>query len=395
MNELKFKSQFNLPYVEECLSRIEMEPSASMNLVFPVNIKYRGFGNFPALIQLFNTWLRNEPGNLIIPIEENENELLEKFACSYHGFYTLSMAWRKVKILDVQMNESKYRFLPHTGEMYKRINFLDKLPKEDVLLPCYDHLPTKKGLTDWLYLGETFFPENEGDLDSNLYRVLDLVIQNYRRGIGEQVFSMLTELSAIIWELMKNTHEWARKDHLNEKVLSPNGRGVFIKFHKSTIRKFREFTDGHEPLMQYMQREEDLEFDKVKYYLEVSVFDSGPGLVKRYLGEKWNEDISIDEQVKIVKQCLTVHSTSATGIEKEHKGAGLDRTLSLLSKIDGFMRIRSGNVGLYRDLVKDAYIKGAESDSIQLNDWTSYDDQKFTKMSNAVGTTITLACPLN
>lgn len=390
---LKIKQKLTLDYIEELLGKIYSDYSEE--LIIPNKINYKGFGVFPALIQYYNTWLRTNAEKIIIDIQKGNEEGLKDFAFSYHGYYLLLMAWKKVSIHNSNSENIKYDFRPFTSKMFNLIDFLHPdLPKEDILLTCFDHFPVDKGLVNWLYSSDGEFPIDEENLSSNFYRALQHSIRNYKTVVGSKVSLIFDDLTGIIWELMKNTHEWAKKDHLNKEVLFPNGRGVFIKFHRSNLENLNIYAENHKGLLEYYSRKEELAKAK-KYFLEVSIYDSGPGLVKRFLGSKWNENLDIQEQVNIVKRCLTVHSTSAKGMNKIHKGAGLDRTLSILNEMEGFLRIRSGNVALYRDLVAKPYIKGANPEQIELNDWSSHSVTKFTKMPHAEGTLITLAFPLN
>jgi len=77
------------------------------------------------------------------------------------------------------------------------------------------------------------------------------------------------------------------------------------------------------------------------------------------------------------------------------KGFGLDHVLKLLSKKQGFLKIRTGRASLYRDLIQSPYIETLDISKVILNDWVNSSNSSYVNMNNTEGTMITMAYPIN
>ena len=84
--------------------------------------------------------------------------------------------------------------------------------------------------------------------------------------------------------------------------------------------------------------------------LEISVFDTGPGLGLRWLSEKEGRqsyaEISHDEELAAVQTCFKKHATTKAS---QFKGQGLSMALMALKRLDAFMTLRTGRLSLYQD----------------------------------------------
>jgi len=84
--------------------------------------------------------------------------------------------------------------------------------------------------------------------------------------------------------------------------------------------------------------------------LEVSVFDTGPGLALRWLSDHGNAksyaDMTLDEEFDAVNTCFQKHSTSSS---QEFKGQGLSMALRSLKELGALMTLRTGRLSLYQD----------------------------------------------
>jgi hypothetical protein len=178
--------------------------------------------------------------------------------------------------------------------------------------------------------------------------VLQSVGKIYKTRFNAVLSKITEELDQIIWELLKNTDEHARTNLSNSVILSPNTRGVGIKLIRDTKESILKKADGHTGLVNYYNNvAEDQAF-----FLEISVFDSGPGLVKRFMGKHWTPEVKIVDEVNAVKECLRKGSTSVDDWKGSQKGFGLNEVLVMLSKLRGFIKIRTNRCSLYRNLAQ-------------------------------------------
>uniref|UniRef100_UPI00197E28FB hypothetical protein n=1 Tax=Pseudomonas viridiflava TaxID=33069 RepID=UPI00197E28FB len=93
-------------------------------------------------------------------------------------------------------------------------------------------------------------------------------------------------------------------------------------------------------------------------------------------------------------ECLYIHNTSSTELNKQNKGYGLDRMLKILDK-KGIVRIKSGRADIFRDMKNVEYTQHSSPSELQLYDWKIDSSKKFTKNEWAEGTLISILYPLD
>jgi len=366
--------------------------SESISILFPKHIDYRGFGVIPELLLLFFTWLRNYKGDLIIDIDFNSKSNVKKFIYSYWGYIIVSTAWRHCNIIDKAGESLKSHLKPHTKSFHKAINNLDdKITNETVSITCFDHFSSNQGLSHWFYDSNDNFTATPSGLENSVHLILKAISRIYSKRLTKSLAGSFDSIVRILWELLKNTDEHATQDHLQESRLTPNTRGLFLRIHRSSKANFQK-NANHKALIKYYDN--SIKDDDQSFILEISIYDSGSGLVKNFLGENWKRNMSISEEVDIVKKCLT-KGESSIQTKTRNKGLGLDEVVSLLSLQHGFLKIISGKTILYRDLIEHPKNEITNSDEIVLFDWKNMSSEIFTKQKQTEGTLITLAMPLN
>jgi len=268
------------------------------------------------------------------------------------------------------------------------------LPKnESTPIFCFDHDLSKRGYSRAFYELEDILPE--GALDYTLYPAYQKLKNNsretFKSALGD---SVIVAFSAIIHELFNNTHEHARTDEKGFN-LYPNIRAVYLKFHKRRIDShIGNYYNKQPGLLEYFDSAFHLNKQNEVYLLEISVLDSGPGLVKRYKKTSSLEGISIEEEVEIIKECLHKRNTSAVGADKEIKGLGLDRVLQTIDG-KGFIRIKSGRVDVFRNMKRHRYKAHKTPSDIILYDWLENTPESFKMHPEATGTLISIIYPLD
>jgi len=389
---IKIDVNINLYKIENYLQTLKSIPEQEVDFVIPANINLTGFGSFPLLFLLFYTWLRSKKGRLMIDINTEDNELLRNFSGNYIGYTLLLSAWNYRSIVDIEGIDIKKRFRKFTQQLYNKIDFLQDLPNDNLLIPIFDHYSKDRGLSHWFYNENFQFYKSPEQLDNTIYRIFSELSKIYKSRFKHNTKSVYEDLQVIVWELMSNTHYHATKDYLNQAELSPNLRGLYLKIHRASKENLIKQANEYEGLSAYYNR--IIPNDNANFILELSVFDSGPGLAKRFLGQKWTPELSVSEEVSVVKQCLWRGSSSVHGANGIARGFGLDNVLSTLSKKRGFLIIRSGKVSLYRDLDKSPHLSTNNPLTIELQDALTNKIAEYTKMPEAVGSMITMSYPL-
>jgi hypothetical protein len=215
-----------------------------------------------------------------------------------------------------------------------------------------------------------------------------------------------TAIPTILHELFKNTHDHARSwwDGTKPKF---SLRGVSCNYYP--LEQFEYLVQQNSPVVidpasAYIRELMDLAKGKstkaiqsatIKGFLELSIFDSGPGLVGRAIGAD-PSTLSSREQLDVVRECLRKGYSST---DNETRGYGLSKVLSRLRRAGGFIRIRSNGVSGYRSFARFSELGArgsseAESASDRLLDWRTLYSPKQTAYINLRGTVVTVLIPM-
>lgn len=388
---IKIPKKISSDVLEKILERIHTL-SDNVDLVIPTSIDYRGFGLIPNLYLILFTWMRNKKGDVIISIKKDDVDSIKNFACDFYGYIVLSTLWRHCDIINDEKESIKLQFKEYTSVMHFNIESLsNELPRESIMIPCFDHYSNEKGLPHWFYPYDYLFCETPSNLENSIYHIFNNLTKNYRGRLNKNLSDSFDNVVKIIWELLKNTDEHAKKDYLDKAKLLPSSRGLFMKIQRNSKSIFIQNTD-HLGLKKYYSSAFDNE--EHNFILEISVFDSGPGLVKRFMGENWSLKQDISNDIDAVRKCLIKGQTSVITSQGKNKGHGLDEVLRLLDIKRGFLKIRTGRVSLYRDLIETPYKTTQEPNEVELIDWEKNSSNEYSEMNNTEGTLITLAYPL-
>jgi hypothetical protein len=87
--------------------------------------------------------------------------------------------------------------------------------------------------------------------------------------------------------------------------------------------------------------------------VEISIFDTGPGMGLRWLAERTGvksyEEVTVEEELEAVKTCFQKHMTTKAG---KYSGQGLSMALAAMRRLGAFMTLRTGRLSLYQDLMR-------------------------------------------
>lgn len=399
---MKILKDISINNIEEYFQKI-----ADNSNILELSREYsnKNFFDVTTQLQLISTFIRaNDKYILKLPINKiavddmnseefhNELEVLREEV----NYVATIMSWGKRMInLESEDLERSYinKFTPIIKtEMNTPNDISQRTQKGNVLfLTCFDHFAGSKGLLDSFYLDKTKFYDQKEFFFSPFNGRLSNFSKSFNKNVAiDNLKSTFNDITEIIYELMLNTHEWARSDE-HFKELSPNIRGVYVKLHKGKIDNLKKKYSNAKALETYLKHDFSEDSQGLTTFFEISVFDSGPGFVKRNYQDYKN--MTIKDEVDIVKKCLTLHQTSASGYQQMVKGAGLDRISRILSSKGGFFKIRTARASVYRDYVLNPYKEVSNYDEIRLSDWNNSSDNHFTEYSEVAGATINILYP--
>jgi hypothetical protein len=360
----------------------------NIDVQLPIKIDTNEFSLLSSLIQFIATWIRKEnSGKLHLPILENDiNDYLNDNEFAYP---IIVMSWEK-EILNNKGNNIKKAIKEPSKEYFKQMDFFN-LKSLNVPIYCFDFDKSNRGVAKSFYIDKnTLFPE-EG-LGFNLFPAYQKVGSFNKSVFRQNINRDLDSLTAIIHELFSNTHEHAKTDEKGV-YFYPNIRAVILKFHKKRIETLKQDYKEFKGLELYFNSDFKLNSMGELYLLEISIIDSGPGLVKRFSGISDLSQLTTKEEVNYIKKCLYRHNTSSDISISDTKGIGLDRVLQTLDR-KGFLRIKTGRVDVVRDVKNIHYEHNENPEDIILSDKQTNDENEFVIYQETSGTLLSIFYPL-
>lgn len=385
---IKINNKTNIQFLEQAYK--ELSKNDTIDVSLSKGLSSVDFGLIPALIQFFATWhAKTITGKIILEIK-SEKELPEFYESDYI-FPSLVYCWDR-EITDQEGNDLKPLLKLQNRVKHDRMKKQADGGGPKVILSCFDHLSTKNGLLNAFYTDGVFIA-NETLFD---YAIGKSIRQATSLNIGlrnSNLAPIYDDIIAIIYELMKNTDDWGRTDEFN-KPLNPSTRGLYLKLHRRKRDRFLIGFEANEGLKNYFSADNfKTNTQDELYFLELSVYDTGVGFVRRNAGKTYKE-LTPSNQVDIVRHCMVKNVTTARGIDKEIKGQGLDRIMQILDN-KGFFWLRTQNVSVFRNLRENRYKEDTRMEDIKLFDWFTNSPTSFSSLEPTLGSVITLVYPIS
>lgn len=391
MQEIKIKSTLKLFDIDKLYEELYKGVKAknTISIILPKRIAGVFFSITPSLIQFIATWIRiAEKGKLIIDIDNEDN--IEKRYEQEFFFPIIALAWNDVTIENKNGENLRPLLREFQNDFILKMRRVESMKGEKLMFVNLDHFNENKGLLHF-FESKGLYNTNEKDLNSSLRDPIMEDVLKYSKTSRQDFEKIYDDIVSIIYELMKNTYEWARDDS-NKVPLSPNIRGLYLRFYKKTKTKILDDYSEDKAISNFFDHNKITHnnLDQT-YFIEISVFDSGIGFINKFNN---TEDIVLSD-IEIIKKCLIKNQTSSTGLLKNEKGIGLDRILNILNG-KGFLRIKTDKYCLYRDLIQDPHInkENIEINDMDLYDWKKSSKDSFTKTPFCSGSNINILYPL-
>lgn len=279
---------------------------------------------------------------------------------------------------------------------------------DKAFLVCADHQPAEFGLPKLLYpshdpevlLSQSGFGAFIGKLINVVSPVPGPTWMSSRAGLREA-------LTTILAETFKNTHDHARLD-IDQSDIARSVRGIFARY--ASLQQIEALVSAAEPealtpaqryARHFIPRKVSKgvrlpDAPKVDGVLELSVFDSGPGMAAKWL-RRSVVGVPIQEQLDAVKACFTKGQTSTA---THGRGYGLAKVLLRLKDLHGFIGIRTNQIHVYRQfefmagLAHQELSDGTRVPKEVLFDWKRHLTQSPTQLTPVKGTVITFLLPM-
>lgn len=392
----------------------EIEAQRPTYLQLPIRPKKWWFGGEAALIQLLITWGRHDTcATLVTHIGEDEDpagqlgQLVKRPFGLVGAWMARDVTDRKVErklkgqanrasesVIDLMwrgrrdVRDTNQPLLWGEDEMWEAPNV--SAVGDRVFLASIDHHPR------W-GIPQCYFPTGEVRYRDDFAALAEAMARyaTSNKGGTPITVEVRKPLGGILHELFKNTHEWARTDVYGGTLLR-SVRGLLAQGHSWAEAEVREVAEGSVALAEYLAHQAFRSTEGRWRFLELSMFDSGIGLARRWLSGTLGKDIALanvslgDEYAACIDCFLRWNSST----RQSHKGLGLHEVMQALSGLGAFFRVRTGRLSLYRNFVARPYTETAPAGSLLLADWSAHWDS-LTAFAPAEGTLYTMLIPID
>jgi len=358
---LEVEKRATIAVSEELLTKLARDPIGSRELLVPNNLKYAHCGGAASLAQFMVTWSRNtERGRLVTHAQTaQDQQTIENLIDTLPGLVGVLMA------SDVLTRHTSQTLRAQAYEFArKRIERMDEGDLQGsavgpaVTLLCADHT-TKRALTPLYNISPNGAGHVKGEADfiALADAMLDRTLGQARRGDLTEEDS--EAIGVMLRELFSNTHEHARVDERG-KPYRRSVRTIHFARHGLDDDSPDEIAGEFTPLGEYLKTMQDERRQAArKQFVELSIFDSGPGYAARLLGKAASEDLAMKHEYAAVMRCFMRNVSTR---ERPGGGVGLTRILQRLKAHRGFLRLRTGRLSLYKDFSDSSVRNLVEAD---------------------------------
>jgi hypothetical protein len=354
--------------LEDFLRAVSQSPSQDIRL--PIHIsRGGGFGFAATCLQTIATWARLHEGAKSIHLAPNFAADLasrDRFASTLQGMGALYFC-DAIKAGDAQIRriDGLKAVVPRVQAMMN-MEFRDTLRGRASALCCFEG--AKSEFLPALYAKPARGSQHDTTIRSNadLRRIVAELLEACAPGASSKLTDVQTEvLGNLVHQLFKNADVHTATDA--EGTLSSIGmRGVQVRhINVDSEEALQEFVLDDISLRTYLgklsmfsgseQRARALQGDQTRslrgaQFIEITVFDTGPGLALRWLadtkGVSSYADISVDEELEAVHSCFKLHSTTHTS---DMRGDGLEIAMLAMKQLRAYMFLRTGRLALVQD----------------------------------------------
>ncbi len=386
---IRLQGEASVSETEEYLEALA-RAAPDTDLLLPRKLPLRQLGGTSAVLQLVLTWYRRCPqGALRLHLPgtagPTDAPAIDNFLTTDHGFLAFVLRGRLLSADGSRdVTEAARRLADARLAQMDDVTAAVRGPK--LLLACADHTAWAAPAPFYKRGAETV---EIGGLEHyrTLARRLSVIAGTGRR---HRAFdrAQVRHVGTLVRELVRNTHEWARSDEAGT-VYDASVRGLRAELHLMSDQDLERAVAGQEPLADWATQPEVRASDGRYRLVELTVFDTGPGLAARRLHELGEAQPEIADEYAALRDCLRRHFSTAADPER---GVGLDQVLHTLTSLRAFLRVRTGRINLYRDFAATPYAPASSKDEPWMLDWRNR--IATTTEPPVAGTTYTVLFPL-
>ena len=345
---LAIKSGTAFSDIEEFYGLLERNKT-QINLKLPRKLAYGGtIGIGTAVNQLIGSWSRSPLSASLISYPSISGNNFVKMLEYPHGLIAAYMSREIIGAQGAKIDRTE--LLKHATERIESMSSGDlnnTLKGPGVFLCCFAGARNE-------FLRSLYQQSNTSGIrsSSDFIHLTRKIINSCDETLSEKIQPLwLKDIAVLVRELFENTNDHAVQDENNrdftwtypnvrgllarKTILSSSGRKDIFKDHRSAIaysHLLLNSTEKHLPM------------------IELTVFDFGPGIARRYLSvydpQKKLEEIPVEKEREIVENAfkLNVSTKNGSGV-----GIGLDSVVKSLGKLNAYIRLRTGRLCLWQE----------------------------------------------
>ena len=335
-----------------------------------------------ARLQMLVTWARHAKDSYLHFHKENDVAKVLKELCSYSPGIAAIRLSKGIKVGDTVVSR-RNALVPAARKMRATD---DESFTEIIKGRSIDMISVSGSLVQ--FLRPLFYARSEDAVKDKfgMQKLMQKLVDEMTRTKQdkEQISDSLIKACGIFTsELFQNTQQHAVSDHQGIPYTA-HVEGLFVSWVQIDERIYAADFNGHDRLKAFWNRELTTTGNKMfktsLRCLQISFFDSGPGLASRATGQPTIDIGLADERLALV-ECLKKNVTTKGEVGA---GQGLPNVLSELRNVGGMMRIRSGRHSIFNAFRPD-------DDTIDLFD---FQDWGSTKLDCVEGAVISILIPL-
>lgn len=379
----------------------EVRNASGRPLRMPIQLRWGGgLGGAIHAVQVVASWAQQNNGDLSLRLPaafSDQENTRERFASTLPGMAALYFA-NSIQCDGVIFN--RYKALevvaPRVTAMQTE-TFRDTLRGQGAALCCFS------GARNEFLTSLYAYPEPGRVREISDFRVLLPRMFN-QLGVRASVFlkeGQLDYLCGLVYQLFLNADEHGSYDAEGNRYEHAM-RGIAVRMTAvHDVPSLVKYAGEDTSLRAFLVKQAYLTKDKSHknaekdkglttaeneklpnpiHLVEISVFDTGPGLALRWMadrGRRGYTDISPEEELEAVQSCFQKHSTTKAS---QYFGLGLPMALMAMKHLNAFMTLRTGRLSLYQDFSK--------SDTVEFKPTNRFTKAK--KLAEIAGTGYTI-----
>lgn len=384
---MKVSSEITNEEVESLYISYEQAKDRSLNL--PRSFKNQRLGLLPRISQFFITVLKrkssldvkffqldvSDKGGIKELIEDPQSLTAILMAENVFGKDIIEKGEKKKVELKSKINQ----------ELQSRLNKSIHKKGHRVQLFAVDH-----SIPKYAYPSCFYSPEGSVHLKQSGY--FTAILQRFvKNTINESTLSNddMDSLGELIFEIVENTHQHGKLDYENGKQ-DRSVRAVVIDHKLITENQDSSNIGGSNTVItDYLEKLREV--NRTVHILEISIFDSGPGIAKNLAPKLKLDIVNVSDEVKTI--CASFAKGVTSKADDKGVGRGLHNVRKVLDERNGFISIRTGRVSLYRDFNKNV-LQEQDDQHLSLYDEHNKTNVNYTELRSVEGLACTILVPL-